>query len=269
MKPTTEKFSCPCCGHFTISSPTPGSWEVCPVCFWEDSIGSEDSWGADWEDDLLLAQRAYLKMGASHADWLGKVRTPLPDEMRSESWQTLAQRREEACLEVERLIRIAFDHVTLGHGVSLHQMNDMDNCMATGPEWEEHRKLDQEHHWWEISDEKLAKFGESLTFLDAAGYAFYLPAYLCLAARTLRQREALLEHYAGTAWIYVGSWEMVFGMWCTLDGDDYRQKEHYSYLNPAQRQVIARFLTVFATLGLPRDRKTAAEALAKFWGQFL
>jgi len=269
MNSTTEKFSCPCCGHLTISGPTPGSWEVCPVCFWEDSIGSEDSWGAGGEDDLMLAQRAYLKMGASHADWLGKVRAPLPEEMRSESWRTLAERRKVACLEVERLFRIAFDHVTLGHGVSLHQMNDVDNCIATGPAWEDHRKLNPEQHWWEISDEKLAKFGDSLNFLDEARYAFYLPAYLCLAARTLRQREALLERHAGTGWITLGIWDMVFGMWCSLSGDDYHQEVHYPYLSLSQRQAVAPFLAVFAALGVSEDRKTATEALAKFWGQFL
>ncbi|WP_448262693.1 CPCC family cysteine-rich protein [Microbacterium aurum] len=26
---------CPCCGHLTLGQP-PGSYELCPVCFWED-----------------------------------------------------------------------------------------------------------------------------------------------------------------------------------------------------------------------------------------
>ena len=62
---------------------------------------------------------------------------------------------------------------------------------------------------------------------------------------------------------------MVFGMWRSLSGDDYYQEEHYSYLNPAQRQAIVRFLQVFAALGRSEDRKTATETLAHFWGQFL
>jgi hypothetical protein len=28
-------FTCPCCGHRTLES-FPGSYEICPVCFWED-----------------------------------------------------------------------------------------------------------------------------------------------------------------------------------------------------------------------------------------
>jgi hypothetical protein len=28
-------FPCPCCGYLTFSE-KPGSYEICPICFWED-----------------------------------------------------------------------------------------------------------------------------------------------------------------------------------------------------------------------------------------
>ncbi|HEY5317723.1 MAG TPA: CPCC family cysteine-rich protein, partial [Solirubrobacteraceae bacterium] len=30
------RFTCPCCGFLTLPDPERGSYEICPVCFWED-----------------------------------------------------------------------------------------------------------------------------------------------------------------------------------------------------------------------------------------
>ncbi|WP_132285335.1 CPCC family cysteine-rich protein [Kribbella sp. VKM Ac-2568] len=32
-----ERFPCVCCGHLTMSDQA-GSFEICPVCFWEDDL---------------------------------------------------------------------------------------------------------------------------------------------------------------------------------------------------------------------------------------
>ncbi|NLK46035.1 MAG: hypothetical protein GX297_05205 [Treponema sp.] len=31
------KYPCPCCGNRTLSQPDYGSFEICPVCYWEDA----------------------------------------------------------------------------------------------------------------------------------------------------------------------------------------------------------------------------------------
>lgn len=31
----SDSYPCPCCGHRVLSA-MPGSYEICPVCFWED-----------------------------------------------------------------------------------------------------------------------------------------------------------------------------------------------------------------------------------------
>lgn len=31
-----KKYRCPCCGNFTLSEQPPGTYEICPICGWED-----------------------------------------------------------------------------------------------------------------------------------------------------------------------------------------------------------------------------------------
>lgn len=31
-----KKYRCPCCENFTLSEQPPGTYEICPVCGWED-----------------------------------------------------------------------------------------------------------------------------------------------------------------------------------------------------------------------------------------
>ncbi|MCJ7836795.1 hydrolase [Cuneatibacter sp. NSJ-177] len=30
------KYKCPCCGSLSLSEPPPGTFEICPICGWED-----------------------------------------------------------------------------------------------------------------------------------------------------------------------------------------------------------------------------------------
>lgn len=58
---------CPVCGKFEF--PTHGSYDVCPVCGWEDDYAQEteekDEGGANWEG--LKAYRALYKAGLQNA----------------------------------------------------------------------------------------------------------------------------------------------------------------------------------------------------------
>ena len=33
---STKQYSCPCCGSLTLDEEPPGTYEICPVCGWED-----------------------------------------------------------------------------------------------------------------------------------------------------------------------------------------------------------------------------------------
>ena len=148
-------------------------------------------------------------------------------------------------------------------------MDDVDACIGEGPVWDAHRKLDPERHWWEVTDEKLYKFGESLIFLDAAGYAFYIPAYLSLACRQLRQRALRLDYWNEHRWQEAGWLANLWGMWNSLDAGPYLVGGHYSALELNQRQAIAHFLKRFADVGIPYHRPVAQKHLESYWAQYL
>ena len=44
-----KKYKCPCCGYYTFDHVLDESYDICPVCYWEDDaylIIAEDSIGA-------------------------------------------------------------------------------------------------------------------------------------------------------------------------------------------------------------------------------
>jgi hypothetical protein len=81
---SVSRFVCPCCGNLTLNSPSPGSFEICPVCHWEDDnvqyIDPEYPYGANGIS-LEEARRNYQNFGAILDRWVAAVRNPLPNEI--------------------------------------------------------------------------------------------------------------------------------------------------------------------------------------------
>jgi len=77
-------YPCACCGFLTISDPEPGTFEICPVCNWEDDdVQYENinfSGGAN-KECLSQARFNFKKFGASSLRFLKQVRAPLPEEI--------------------------------------------------------------------------------------------------------------------------------------------------------------------------------------------
>jgi len=72
--PEEPRYTCPCCGHITFVDP-PGSFDICPVCNWEDDfVQLEDPTyeGGANRPSLIQAQRNYREMG--DADGIKKKR---------------------------------------------------------------------------------------------------------------------------------------------------------------------------------------------------
>src|SRR6266849_501318 len=76
-------YPCRCCGFWTLSDPRSGSYEICPVCFWEDdAVQNEDPAYAGGANRLCLfeARRNYVLFGACEKESIGHVRPPAPAE---------------------------------------------------------------------------------------------------------------------------------------------------------------------------------------------
>lgn len=85
-----KKYKCKCCGHYTLKDKPldpniyPGTFEICPVCFWEDDalqFLNPDMAGGANHVSLNQARKNYLEFGACERRVLKFVRLPLEDEL--------------------------------------------------------------------------------------------------------------------------------------------------------------------------------------------
>ncbi|MBD3757803.1 MAG: hypothetical protein IE924_06935 [Microbacterium sp.] len=82
---------CPCCGHLTLGQP-PGSYELCPVCFWEDDA-VQLRWptfpGGANRPSLIDSQRAYALFGAMEDRFVKHVRRASEAEQMDAGWRPI------------------------------------------------------------------------------------------------------------------------------------------------------------------------------------
>lgn len=86
---TGQRFTCPCCGHKTFELP-PGSYTVCPVCFWEDDgvqLLDPGYRGGANKPSPMECQANYRRDGACEARFRGNVRPPCAHEPRDPEWR--------------------------------------------------------------------------------------------------------------------------------------------------------------------------------------
>lgn len=76
------KYRCPCCGNLTLDD-RPGTFDICPVCYWEDDILQKDN--PEYEGgangiSLIKAIENYKKYGAMLPQYINLVRKATCDE---------------------------------------------------------------------------------------------------------------------------------------------------------------------------------------------
>ena len=77
-------YACPCCRFLTLGEKPPGTFEICPVCYWEDdNVQAADPTFEGGANSMSLeqARRNFAEYGAISREALGRVRKPLPDEI--------------------------------------------------------------------------------------------------------------------------------------------------------------------------------------------
>jgi hypothetical protein len=81
-----NRYPCPCCGFLTLTEQPPGTFEVCPVCYWEDDnvqfADPEYSGGANGIS-LTQARHNFAILGAISQEHVNMTRQPLPEEIPS------------------------------------------------------------------------------------------------------------------------------------------------------------------------------------------
>jgi hypothetical protein len=79
-----NRYPCPCCGFLTLVEEPPGTYFICPVCFWEDDyvqFVDPDLTGGANKGSLNQARKNFIRFGAKSRDVIAFVRKPLEEEM--------------------------------------------------------------------------------------------------------------------------------------------------------------------------------------------
>jgi hypothetical protein len=82
-------FPCPCCGYRTLEEPASGTFDICPICYWEDDnvqLADPDRAGGANAVSLREAQRNFAEYGASELRFRSCVRRPAPGDVRDPAW---------------------------------------------------------------------------------------------------------------------------------------------------------------------------------------
>jgi hypothetical protein len=76
-------YSCPCCGYPTLGEPPPGTFEICPICLWEDdNVQFEDMSHRGGANVVSLseARENFAAIGASEPRFVVSARPPTATE---------------------------------------------------------------------------------------------------------------------------------------------------------------------------------------------
>ena len=84
-----KKFKCPCCGYYTLMNKPTNTFDICPVCSWEDDglqlLEPDRENGAN-SVSLNQAKKNFKEIGASDSKYLSIVRAPNKDELDGIDW---------------------------------------------------------------------------------------------------------------------------------------------------------------------------------------
>ncbi len=94
--PEDVRYPCPCCGH-RVFAEAPGSYDICPICGWEDDISQlrfpTMSGGAN-SFSLVDAQENYSRFSASRQAAIASVRPPRANEPCDPGWRPIDPERD-------------------------------------------------------------------------------------------------------------------------------------------------------------------------------
>jgi hypothetical protein len=78
-----NKHKCPCCGYFTLTCEADNTFQICPVCYWEDDgvqLNDPNYDGGANRVSLNQARENFKTFGAIEKRFKDYVRKPTDDE---------------------------------------------------------------------------------------------------------------------------------------------------------------------------------------------
>jgi hypothetical protein len=146
------------------------------------------------------------------------------------------------CLKEQ--IRSAFIGETLGDGVGLMQAQGLDDY-ADVAMLASYRAADEKNDWSKIEADQLNQCYSSLSFFDAEGMRFHLPAFLiAYLAGTFRQDILFALTYA-----------------------EHENLSRFNLLSNSQRNVVRDFLNYELERSNDFNRPMIEQALAGYWNK--
>lgn len=231
--------ACLCCGHRTLERPPGSSWQLCPVCCFDDP-------GATGPE-LALAQSHYAARGACDPELVELTQAPQDTPV---PWH-LPIAQERAVLVP--MLFAAFGDQDLAGGVSLQEAEHIDDYRMPARTLKDPPApgFGQSGPWHALGAAELEAFSWcNFSFQDARGLRYHIPAYI----------RAFLE----TPEMGVDPGSLLF---CLASG--WQLPALRTLLTAAQRHVIARWLVTQAVPEQGWDEGSARKALQRHWAQDL
>ena len=127
--------------------------------------------------------------------------------------------RKRNAQEIAAVIKSAFSNVTLGNGIGLREAQGLDDY-EDAETCASYRANDEKSDWSRIAIEDLNACYSSLSFFDAEGMRFHLPAFLIAEL--------------GGGYLQDMSYQLAYL-------NEYSMSQ-YALLSPAQRQAVRAYL---------------------------
>jgi hypothetical protein len=189
----------------------------------------------DWSDRLI--QFTLDRLGLD--PWNATIDLYDAEEtVRDLSWGLIVERAQ-----VRSQIIAAFTDVVLGDGVGLLQGQGLDEY-ADAETLARYRSQDEHFNWAMLSPLQLWKCESSLSFFDAAGMRFHLPAYMLCN----------LDGFSGTDPMYYLIDATGFGF------------SRFDNLRPVERSAVRAYLQIELRMGHREfEHEKICEALQTYW----
>lgn len=151
-------------------------------------------------------------------------------------------------------IRAAFNEVSRGLGVSLHEAHAIDNYKSD-VERRNARNLDTDKSWEDVPDKDIEYFFDVFSFLDVEGFRYYLPAYMVWAIKYFDVSDSCSRD------------NVIYSLspYSTLAE---RNHQVFSSFNSAQCRAICRFLRFMQSNSSYADAEAASAALEAYWARY-